>query len=343
MRRAEVITAVRNVKSALIKSNLGKSLGEVMNVRTERGDRPSESSARLLRAFREYSHLAASFGPTESRLIEIFRLEPLDNPEAWLQAIAGEPEVIHLTLAPLRFVVDELEKIIDLLKTDAERIGQTLASTKAGNIAEEEVLSVIVIEEEGRFSSPERLVKALRSISVLYEVIATLGDVNSSTLSVVGCDSGSDKAFDFLGLASVVKGVKEILIAVWDRVVFYREKKIEAKLDLISRSLPIIEHIASLEQEKAIGPEQAEILRRRVTEGVTMFVEAGVMTVEIAQRSTYNPRQLLAPEPKLLVAATGLDEQLKPDVPSSDLGTLSPDENETLRKLLDKKKGKDPR
>ena len=60
-----------------------------------------------------------------------------------------------------------------------------------------------------------------------------------------------------------------------------------------------------MEKNKKIGNEQAESLKRRIIEGSTKFVKSGAMIPEIEKEAKQNPRQLLAPEPKLLAAPMG--------------------------------------
>lgn len=50
---------------------------------------------------------------------------------------------------------------------------------------------------------------------MLSQVLGKKGD----DLSVIGCDSGSDKSFDFLGAAEIVNCVKDIILSFWNKVV----------------------------------------------------------------------------------------------------------------------------
>jgi hypothetical protein len=338
MRRAEIIAGIKNVLNAIQESGLRELLA---TPRDRSGADPNFAMA-LMKSFKKYSHHAVTFGQVEREMVEILRLDVLDEPEVWFQAITDPAETLRELFSRLRFAGPQLEKFLALLETDATKIAEESARATIEHVSSSATISALILEEKNHFSSPERLIKVLRSISLLYEAVAILKNSSPSTLSVVGCDSGSDKSFDFLGLASVIDGVKEILIAAWDRIVFYRERKIEARLELINKSLPIIEQISAMEDQRAIGPEQAEILRRRVTEGVTLFVEAGVVIPEISQRSSYNPRHLLAPEPKLLVAAGIPDREASPGASISPVrGGLTPEEEETLNRLLNKSKSSD--
>lgn len=140
------------------------------------------------------------------------------------------------------------------------------------------------------------------SIQGFYEVSADILHLNQNTISVISCDSGSDKAFDFLGLAKAIEMVKETIIAFWNKLVFFREDKSGRQLELIAESLPIIEKINQMHTNGSIEPEKAELLRRKVFNCLDKFSKSGSTIPEIEQYTVINPRQLMRPEPKLLVA-----------------------------------------
>ena len=165
---------------------------------------------------------------------------------------------------------------------------------------------------------------------------------------LLACDSGSDKSFDFLGLAKLVEMVKEIILSLWDRVVFFREKQMGERIDLIAKSLPVIERIVEMEKLNHLAPEQAEILRRNIVSGVEKFIQAGAIIPEVESHSRYNPRQLMAPEPKLLaMPTTSVSQHSESHTPSntSKVDHLSPEakaEFERLFKEMMSKSGHNP-
>src|SRR5262249_35256582 len=119
-------------------------------------------------------------------------------------------------------------------------------------------------------------------------------------------------------------------------------------IDLIAKSLPVIERITEMETLQKISPEQAEILRRQVVGGCKKFSESGAMIPEISEAAVINPRVLLAPEPKLLVgpelSQTNAPEGVAQEtsvIGEEGLENLSPEERNMLKRLL--QKGKKPR
>jgi hypothetical protein len=95
-----------------------------------------------------------------------------------------------------------------------------------------------------------------------------------------------------------------------------------------------IDKIKELENNGSKSPEQAEILRRNIILCSNKFVSTGAITQDIDQISPHNPRQLMAPELKMLKEASIIEkEQIDKN------GTLSKEEEELLKKLLKKSKG----
>ena len=115
-----------------------------------------------------------------------------------------------------------------------------------------ELITVTLPEIDDNFSSPDRLIESISSIKELYEVIALLTEHSTSDLSIIAIDSGSDKSFDFLGNVKVIKELKELILTIWDRIVFFRERKIGERIELVIQALPIIENINESEKSGKI-------------------------------------------------------------------------------------------
>ena len=73
---------------------------------------------------------------------------------------------------------------------------------------------------------------------------------------------------------------------------------------MIAKSLPILDQIAELKESGKLDPEKAELIRRQVIDSITKFARAGVTIPEIEEYTVYNPRQLMQPDRKLLLAET---------------------------------------
>lgn len=355
MRRVEIIDSIVRVQNALSKSGLTTT---VIGRLTEREGK--ETGKILLQALRDYSLLIKDFGTAEKQITKILQLDILEDIDFWVHAVTRpeDPPVMHTLYNRLGFVEENLSKFIKLLETDAIQAARETSDKAPTDREGRSVLSVIVIENPKQLSRPTRLINILESITLLYEANAILLNVPSESLSVIGCDSGSDKAFDFLGLANVMENIKDVILSLWDRIVFFREQQVAVRNDLILESLPIVERIAALQGNGSLEPEQAAILKRNVIQGCTKFMDSGAIIPEIQSHTSHNPRLLMRPQPKLLAAGTDGDDEedvaeerspeaegsLKENFDSVDTSALTPEDTETLKTLLGKvKKKKNPK
>ena len=168
-------------------------------------------------------------------------------------------------------------------------------TTSAQGISDEMAgFSIIVVEERGQLSRATRLANVLHGVSSLYDAHAHLLSLPTDALLV--------KAFDFLGIARAIEALKETIVSLWDRVVFFRERKMHVNIRLVAESLPVLAQISALAEQNAIAPEQAELLRRQVIDGATQLVEAGAILPETTRGGKAEIRSLVAPETRLLVA-----------------------------------------
>jgi hypothetical protein len=191
----------------------------------------------------------------------------------------------------LRFVIDYLPSVVSLL---AHRTDDLPGHAR---------LLVVLPEEPGRRSSPARVVASLEAVTALYEALADLAGQPSSDLVLVSCDAGSDKLFEFAGLAPVIDAVRATLLEVWRNAIYYRDRRFDDRLDLIARGLPLLAELSAREEAGSIAKEQAELLKRKVLSGATKFIESGSSIPEMSELSLFVPREVLAPKEALLLEA----------------------------------------
>lgn len=334
MRRTDLINSIQKISKAIKQSNI---IEAVMPSPKSKGDFEG-----LLTIFQNYSELTKNLNEAERRILKIFNLDTLDNPKLWTKILASTESESRDSLmkirSGIRYFNEFLPGIIELLKQDHVEYGASSQNTSSNQLNSNEkiLLTVILPEDDNEISSPERLIKVLESINLLYDTFAIIQNSANNDLSVAAIDSGSDKSFDFLGAAKLMEAVKELIIGLWDRVVFFREKQLSERLDLITKSLPIIEKINQLQENGSISPEQAEILRRNVGTAANNFISAGAIIPELSNFSTFNPRQLMTPEPKLL---TNAKEDTQKSQPSSEIedDDITEEEVEAIKKIIAKR------
>lgn len=354
MRRTEIIDGVKQVVDALMDSKLLPSLGSIIN--SPRSDKlVRDQTPEILGGLRRYALFAHQYNGAAKTVAEIMELSDLENEILWAELLSPENfRTMYETYSRIRFAIERLPSLARLIEQDSLKKVNTSAESRDHGEGMR-ILSVIVFEEKNTYSSPIRLAMALESINHFYTACALMEGESPSTLSVVACDSGSDKSFDFLGLAKVMECVERIIGTIWDRLVFYKERQFDERLNLVSKSLPIIEHISGMEEQKQIDPELAAILKRNVFDGANKFIQSGAAISELEGRALNPPRALLSPVQKLLASApieerigdeneeaqrrgpsTTNGEVNESTAAESELVNLTADEREMLRKLLGK-------
>jgi len=337
---------INDLETCDIPDFFGVFMGQILH-------REAKNGANLpLKVFQKYMIATNNYNKNEIEVCEILGIEKILKVEFWQSLTELEdPEEIHHMNRNIQFTINQLPKILSLMKQDYVLEIKEQKGSLPEELKGKSLLTVLIVENEGQFSSPLRLTSALGAISDLYSVVATIEKESEGDLIVLACDSGSDKSFDFLGLAKVMEEVKEIIIAIWDRRVFHRQRHVSESLSLIAESLPILEKIEQLRENGSIEREQAELLKRKAISGATQFIEAGAIIPEFEGASTHSPEQLMKPEPKLLVSQwseashtdDNLEEKLESvdsDQESAEMEELSKEESEMLELLMKKSKTK---
>lgn len=290
MRRVEIIQAVQNVAEALSKSKVMSALARM-------------DTTELVCAHADWVARRQSFSPAEDHIVRVLELGKLDDPRFWATALSdganADPEVlgpISLMHKSARFAQDELPKLIDaLLAIESDPVLGGVGIETARNGETTGVLKVLVIEEED-FSTPQRLVLVLSAIDSLYKASAKIVGEADDLVSVVACDSGGDKSFDFLGSQRTIECVRDVVLSFWDRMVFFRDDRTDSRLRLIAESLPILEQVDFLVESGAMDAGTGETVKRDVSESVFMFAQAGAAIPEFHDFSVYDPREVMRPE-----------------------------------------------
>jgi hypothetical protein len=344
VRRTEIINAIDRIVSAIEQTQIAPGV-RILTIGSER-TKP-ENLTRAVRAIHGFGVLAANFGEAERFILEALNLGTLLDSEEWAVLLFDE-KIDHARMIgrALLYATEFLPRLKEIIEPEYRDkvVAQDAAIPKV--LQGKTLLTVIAIEERDQFSGPQRLIEVLQSITLFYEALAILEDKSADDLIVLTCDSGSDKSFDFLGAAKLMEQLRELILSLWDRVVFFRERKAAERIELVAKSLPVIEQIARLRETGALMPEKAEIVTRKVLDGVEKFLRNGATIPEIRNASQYNSRSLLAPQTKLLMdapeEASGEVEPKNPDAkPSAYDEGLSEKERAVLRRLLAKLKDRD--
>ena len=278
MTRQQIIAAAEQITNAIEKagiSELTSNSGHNLTLQD------------YLKSFKQYNILAEQFSEGALFLERELGFSLLRDPDPWIVMSKEEDFEGDTPLGNIPGIVNTLRSISNLLSQH---------SLPAGVYDGREILSLILFEDENdASSSPRRISDSLASIEQLYEACARMQGVPFDDLKVIGCDSGSDKLFEFLGSASVVGAVKELILSIWERVIFYRNRNLHERISLLTHSLPVLDNVTELEMNGSMAAEDGERTRNAIVNGVTNFLSSGSMIKEIRERTTFDERSLMAP------------------------------------------------
>lgn len=350
MLRKDIVQGVAEVTNAIARNQI------IETIRGSGRNKESKNSpdiGRGLASLQGYAFAAAAFSPAAQKVISIFKLDKLQDVGKWMEILTEPNETSMQLYRTLTTMQTELPLIVDLLHQDTVSYPPPVADRGVEQQSEAvTVIRVSLIESHGHFSTASRVIDGLSACEELYQALQQLNDDVSVPLGIGAIDSGSDKSFDLFGAAELMKQFRELVVSIWGLVVFHREHKLGKRLELIAAALPILERVNELEKAGKLERGQAQIIRNGLTDGATKFISAGVVTDALSGHTTHDPRQLLAPEPKLLTgppAVEGATEARdsvvggtpKPTsgVPPPSIGDLSDDQLERLADKLAKRSG----
>lgn len=327
MRRIELINGVNTLIKALEESGLKELfLGRGdrrMSENEESRPNVGQGKMRAIEALQAFLILHSRFDQATLKLFVILGLNTLIDPGLWSHMIVESRDGPSAGTDHIRqrveFAFQNLPLVAALLgQSDLDEFIKSDAARKVPS-EDYQTLSVIILEEKGEFSRPERLVEVLNSVTELYGACARLGKMSGDQLAVLSCDSGSDKSFDFLGLAKLVQQVKEIILGLWERVVFHKEARLSMQIKVLAEGLPVLAKVAEMEKAGQLVPEEAGIIRRDILSGCERFIKAGAIIPEIEAHTVHNPRALMGAEKKLLMGPSNTAEtsfqQPEPETP----------------------------
>lgn len=302
MLRSEIIHAANNLHDLITRTKLHDLI-----VTAHRTPEPPPVQA-IIDTYRSWVIALQGFGDAEKSIMRIFRLNPLLTPEFWAnlitpKTVASSPITLSVRriFDGVRLLGEQLPQICALLERDTDSIIDTQISSDKGSLSVG--LRLLLKEEHNQTSSPKRVIDAIDSIALIYSVFSEIANLSSNDLAVIGCDSGSDKSIDFTGVPQIIQQTKDFIFGIWDRVVFYREKQHSERVKLVAEALPVLEQIAEMAKDGKMSPEQGELLKRRIMDGATKFLDTGSMIPELNTAAYFAPQALLQPTPTLLLEA----------------------------------------
>jgi hypothetical protein len=290
MRREEIINSVERILYDIKNSEVDSLLLKIIDhYRTEKKD----NNVNVMIPFQKYSVATAAYGSEERLILDIMGIRELVNPMFWQSLVENvRIDEIYYMHNKVRSATEFLPRFLSLLERRGDYLVRGDQGERVDAFRGKSVVTAILAENEDENSGPERLVWCIQSVADFYGIFSEISGVRSDDLIVISCDSGSDKSFDFLGLAQTISAVKDFILNIWDRIVFYRHAQSIATIEVITAGLPVLAQLKQMEESGAIAPEVAEKLRRKTVSACSKFIEAGVIIPEMENEGRYSPRAL---------------------------------------------------
>lgn len=338
MLRSEIIKGASKIVEALNKGNL-----DSLYLRLRRaGSTDRGTIGEVFDSYEKFKKISRNFTAIEHMMMELLGLTELENPGWWATLSGDRVGESVAVFNNVRQSLQFLPKFASLLARTTDELGNS--ALNQDDLAGKPVLRLLLPEKAGELSSPERVTNALQAITEFYGVFAELDRRPATDLALLACDSGSDKSFDFTGIPQIISEIRATILAIWDRAVFYREKRTQEQVELVGRSLPVLERIAQLEQQGLLEREKAELLRRSVVSGTTKFMGAGALIPEISEAPPTDPSTILSTDRRLLLSGPTKSNgnSGRPEADSrpeenddsfDDVGELTEEEKQALKQM----------
>lgn len=302
MRRAVIQDSVKTVLHDLEQSGVKDFFQETMEVFQRENPSAGRLDAFNLTVLSDYLIRSSNYTDNEKYILEVLGLSELLIPAFWQQFLDKDSLELPLIYGfnnKIRNAVSFLPKIIKLLEREHDPV--ELNSLTRSDDDGVSVQTVVLTDEGDALSTPERLVELLSSLSLIYKVIAEVSGVSENSLAVVSMDSGSEKSFDFLGIAKLMHELRETLQWAYNTISFHRQNVTVKNLQVTGDTLSLVAKINRMETDGDLTNEQALRLKHGLFTGLEKFANTGAYIPEMSDTRP-QPALVMRPQQKLLTA-----------------------------------------
>ena len=174
-------------------------------------------------------------------------------------------------------MINRLDTLIVLL--DQEKLNvveqESLIKIEGGEGENNNAIISLIIPDVGEdFTELERVSQSFEGVLLIYKSIATFVNENPDSARVLRFDSGSEKQYDLLGVRKVIEGLGDLFDKLWKNIAFYKEDKTSRKIDNLLKTISIYNEIGEAEKKGHIEKEQAERIRRDLTNGISKVLNS---------------------------------------------------------------------
>lgn len=292
MRRKQLIDTTHKIQHAISESELLERL-HVRILALSKEGKKVPNVGDLLAALNKFSIQTSKLSDAEKEVLKQLDLHYLNDPKNWPKLIStDQPDLLKSIFSNLRRLRSSLgyfQKVISLGHDELSRPS-----------AEDETISILLLPDENTKDTPKKLASTLESIQQLYNCFATLEHIeNPAELTIIGMDSGNEKAIELTGETIILEKMKELLYGVWMQVLPSHNQYLSEQLKLILKSLPILERIEELSTLGRIEKEKAALTKRQLTTSLEDLIRSNTIIEEMYDHWQQDPRVAMQLTPRL--------------------------------------------
>ena len=216
MRRDDLKQTLTKINSDINETKIDRAVHRAGTLRASKTKDTRIDINSFLSSYADYCNRVSFYSNDEKKILEILGLDSLTNSELWSIVLSADQDEENLRKSRIDFrrsldaiiiAQKAVPRIINLIAHKDRNVFDLKRKDRPESFKDNELLNVLLIEDHNEYSSPERISKLMASITELYCAVAPFYEFEKNTLSVLSIDSGSDKSFDFLGVAA---GIKEL-------------------------------------------------------------------------------------------------------------------------------------
>ena len=295
MRRDIIIHEIEMLLNDLSESGMVAMFERGLEVLRSRGNASENLRWTDIGVIIEYSRRAADYTIQQNYILDVLGLEALSNSRSWQeQSSDTSTEFIYLNHQKINQALTFCPKFLKLIKRESDELNDEI------DVANDVLVQRIILTDEGKnLSSPQRIIELLQSIEQIYLVICEAHQMRGQKIAIVAIDSGSEKSFDFLGIAKLMYELRETLQSVYNMVSFHKQNVSLKNLQVAGETLAVVDQISKLEQSEAISAEEATRMKHSLFVGLEKFAGTGAYTPEMNVVAPV-PSLVMRPQPRLL-------------------------------------------
>lgn len=300
MRREALLSYIDNIVTDISETGISAMLDNIVERFQTVQNGKDTSPALDLQVISTYFSKYQNYSDGEKYIIDVLGIDQAADMRFWQNSLSDlDVTSIYTLRSKVRLALDLLPRIMILLsRSYAEQVDDRHSPRSV--VDGTEIQTVILTDEGDALSTPDRLIDVLQSVREIYKAVAIIEGHSPDGIAVVGLDSGSEKSFDFLGMAKVMQEVRALFEFLYTSIAFHRQNASLKNLSVVAEAIPLIQKVEKLRVDKALDEEGASRIKRALINNLEKFASAGAYTPEMKRAVGNSPALIMQSQPRLL-------------------------------------------